>query len=313
MSDFDGVYLVPRDGVSSLSSRSDVNLMTKDGIFPIISSPMAGVSGKELVIEMGRNNYLGLYHRFHSLDRRLADIADISKSGVRFGVAIGIEDTEKELFVAIEAVHKYQASMICVDIANGYLEKLMKYGSILRNMFPHLDLMAGNVVTLQGGLHLNKAGFNFVRVGIGGGSHCLTRNITGVGRNQLQAINHTSGTGRFSVVADGGIRNSGDAMKCFAAGADFVMLGGMLAYAHEADNDGLLYGMASARNHELRDKKVKSVEGRESSIDNDEKKPLKDILENFMWGIKSGCTYLNAASHLEVRDKCVIEKDEFSM
>jgi len=86
------------------------------------------------------------------------------------------------------------------------------------------------------------------------------------------------------------------------------MLGGILAYTNEADNDGWLYGMASARNHNTMQKKLKSVEGRESKINPDLKKPLKEILENFTWGIKSGCTYLNAESYRDIRDNCDIEK-----
>jgi len=310
MSDFDGVHLVPRGGSSQLSSRSDVNLWSDFGTHPIISSPMAGVSGKNLVIEMANNDCLGIYHRFDTYENRRSDIRGINHAlslgaGQRFGVAIGIDNEEVELAVAKLAVNTYGASMLCVDIANGYLQKLLDYGSRLRDMFPHTHLMSGNVVTLDGANALFKAGFDMVRIGIGGGSHCTTRSITGIGRNQLTALTECLTSDAY-LVSDGGIRNSGDAVKSFAAGADYVML---LAYANEADNNGWLYGMASARNHHTMQKKLKSVEGRESQIDPELKKPLKAILEDFMWGIRSGCTYLNAESYMEIRDNCDIEKD----
>ena len=313
MSDFDGVNLVPRGGKSQLSSRSDVDLLSDMGIYPIISSPMAGVSGKDLVVGMAKNDCLGIYHRFDTYENRINDMRAIAyemsfTAGDLYGVAIGIDNEQIELAIADSAVNSYGASLLCVDIANGYLDKLLKYGEKLRDLFPHTALMSGNVVTREGADALFNAGFTFVRVGIGGGSHCTTRSVTGVGRNQLKALDECFDCDAY-LVSDGGIRNSGDAVKSFAAGADFVMLGGILAYTNEADNDGWLYGMASARNHNTMQKKLKSVEGRESQIDPDLKKPLKEILENFTWGIKSGCTYLNAESYRDIRDNCDIEKD----
>ena len=308
MSDFDGVHLVPHGGISKLSSRSDVSLISRfEGLYPIISSPMAGVSGVNLVVEMGNNGCFGIYHRFGSYEQRFEDIIKIRSSTHHpFGVAIGIDNQYNEIKVADYAV-LHGASLICVDIANGYLSKLLDYGVALRRRFPDTYLMSGNVVTLDGADALKNAGFDFVRVGIGGGSHCTTRSVTGIGRNQMVALEDCASSDAY-LVSDGGIRNSGDAVKSFASGADFVMLGGMLAYANEADNNGYLYGMASARNHFTMQKKLKSVEGRESEIDPTLKRPLRLILDDFMWGIKSGCTYLNASSHRDIRRNCTVEE-----
>lgn len=307
MSDFDGAHLVPR-GISKLSSRSDVSLVSELlGLYPIMSSPMIGVSGVDLVVGMANNECLGIYHRFDTYENRFQDILSIRASThLPFGVAIGIERPYNEIKVAQYAVSK-GATLICVDIANGYLSKLHEYGKTLREMFPNTFLMSGNVVTLEGANALREAGFDFVRIGIGGGSHCTTRSVTGVGRNQMRALDACSSSDAY-LVSDGGIRNSGDAVKSFASGADFVMLGGILAYAHEANNNGRLYGMASERNHFNGNKEVKSIEGRESEIDPKLKKPLKDILTDFMWGIKSGCTYLNASSYRDIRGNCTVEE-----
>lgn len=311
MSDFDGAHLVPRSGVSKLSSRSEVSLVSDFlGLYPIMSSPMIGVSGVDLVVGMAKNECLGIYHRFNSYSERMNDMRSIVrqlKSGQTFGVAIGIDNPATELAIATSAVEVFGASLLCVDIANGYLKKLHDYGKKLRAMFPHTFLMSGNVVTLEGANALREAGFDFVRVGIGGGSHCTTRSVTGIGRNQMRALDACSSSDAY-LVSDGGIRNSGDAVKSFASGADFVMLGGILAYAHEADNNGKLYGMASERNHFNGNKEVKSIEGRESEIDPALKKPLRDILSDFMWGIKSGCTYLNASSYRDIRRNCTVEE-----
>lgn len=308
MSDFDGVHLVPL-GVSELSSRSDVSLVSEfKMLYPIMSSPMVSVSGVDLVVGMANNECFGIYHRFESYSQRFQDILNIRSSTWKpYGVAIGIENQYNEMKIAKYAV-SHGASLLCVDIANGYLRKLLDYGKILRETFPDTYLMSGNVVTLEGANALKNSGFDFVRVGIGGGSHCTTRGVTGIGRNQMKALEDCSSSDAY-LVSDGGIRNSGDAVKSFASGADFVMLGGILAYANEASNNGRMFGMASERNHLNGHKEVKSIEGRESKIDQSLRKPLKDILTDFMWGIKSGCTYLNASSYKDIRRNCIIEKD----
>jgi IMP dehydrogenase len=308
MEDYEG-YLVP-NGVSEIRSRSDVDLSCKElrGLYPIISSPMRGVSGSSLVIEMGKNNCLGILHRFSSFEKRKYEIDEISSKGRAFGVAIGINDFDTELHIA-QMAKDSGAMMIMVDVANGYLPQFKEVGKILKNEVQDVLLCAGNVVSLEGAEYLHNCGFDWVRVGIGGGSQCTTRIVTGVGRNQLNAIDECHFS-MANIISDGGIDQPGKAAKSFWAGANAVMLGGVLARAIEAENDGEIFGMASRRNHDLENKEIKSIEGKETKIDNDEKKPLKDILDEFLWGIKSCCTYGNCKHYSEIKNNFYLERSQ---
>jgi len=295
-SDYDEYYLEPT--VSQTSSRSLVNMKSHLGFYPFISSPMKGVSGSKLVIEMGRNNCLGILHRFANPKERVEMIMDVSRANIPFGVAIGINDFEYELEIADFAVKK-GAILICLDVANGYIPQHEDRCKRLKNALPEVFFMSGNVVNREGSEYLEHCGFDFVRVGIGGGSNCSTRTITGVGRNQLKAIEDCSKS-NVMVVSDGGITQVGNAVKSFAFGADFCMMGSALAWSLEAENDGELYGMASLKNHVATDKTIKSIEGFTTEIDNSKKLPLKEIIDQFIWGTRSACTYLNCSDYREL-------------
>lgn len=297
--DFDFFYLTPKHGTSELSSRTQPSLDSGFlGLYPLFSSPMKAISEKELVIEMGKLNCLGILHRFDSLEKRRSDIDDISKHNVPFGIAIGINDFEYELGVAEYAV-KRGAVMIVLDIANGYLQRLKYIGYTLRDSFPAVGLMTGNVITKNGAETLMSYGFDFIRVGIGGGSNCKTREITGVGRNNMAAIMDCSYVDS-NIVADGGITEPGKAVKAFACGANFVMLGSALAHANESKNDGKIFGMASMRNHLENNKQIKSIEGFDSNVTKP-RQPLKEIIDEYLWGIKSACTYLDCWTYKDIQ------------
>jgi IMP dehydrogenase/GMP reductase len=305
LSDFDSVYLIPK-GISSVSSRTEVDLCSKLGVAPFISSPMKNISGSELVIEMGRNDCIGILHRFDSALNRINNIGIIAENKVPFGVAIGINNWEVELAIADYAVNN-GAWIICIDVANGYIPQLGKIGKLLKSRYGNdVFLMSGNVITIEGSDYLKESGYDFVRVGIGSSKFCATREVTGIGRNQLAAIEECSETDTY-IVSDGGVSIPANAVKSFAFGADFCMLGTALSYANEAENkDGKAWGMASKANHVENHKEIKSIEGKEFNIDPSEKKPLKEILDQFKWGVKSACTYLNCKSYKEIPYKCKV-------
>ena len=152
-------------------------------------------------------------------------------------------------------------------------------------------LMAGNVATYDGANALYNAGCDIVRCGIGSGGLCSTRNVTGVGIPQLSAIMDCSQSDCI-LLADGGIRNSGDAVKAFVFGSDIIMLGSLLAQTYESPSEGIIYGMASRHLQEMKYTQIKSVEGFEKVIE--KKMSLAQFVEEFSWGIKSAGTYLNA-------------------
>jgi IMP dehydrogenase/GMP reductase len=306
LSDFDQVYVVPK-GISTIRSRGDVDL-TSDflNLYPLFSSPMKGVSGSALVIAMGKNNCFGILHRFDSWVKRIDNIDAVHASGVPYGIAIGVNDYPNESYIAKYAV-EHGASLICLDLANAYLPQIAEIGQRLRNKFgKSVALMTGNIITKEGAEYVKNSGFDFVRCSIGSGGVCTTRDATGIGRNALAVLNECSSVD-ITLVMDGGIKVPGDSVKSFSCGADFVMLGSVLAQSFEAeDPNGKLYGMASLENHLLNNKEIKSIEGKDKQIDMSQKKPLKEILDQFLWGIRSACTYLNAKSYKEIPDKCYI-------
>jgi len=299
LSDYDSYYLIPKE-ISDVTSRTIPDLKSDfHGVYPIFSSPMKGISGSQLVIEMGRNNCFGILHRFDIPEKRVDNIHKVASENINYGVAIGLNDFDIELDIASCAFER-GAKLICVDVANGYNRNMEVVGKRLRGRFgKDISLMAGNVVDSIGAEFLVNSGFDFVRIGIGNGGLCLTRDETGIGRNTLMALKDCINV-EVNLVCDGGIDKPGKAMKAFAFGANFVMIGSQLGYALEAENDGVIYGMASHRNHMLNKKDIKSVEGKDIPIDNNSKKPLKEILDRYLWGIKSSCTYLNCNKLSEI-------------
>jgi len=307
LSDYDEIYLSPK-GRSYVASRNDVDLRSDlYGLYPICSSPMRGISGSRLVIEMAKNNCLGILHRFETVENRLIMIDEVAKHSIPFGIAIGFgKDLEefKNIEIPIASMaEKMGAVFIVIDSANGYLPQWEYLGKILRNKFPDLALAGGNVVTEDGAQYLKDCGFDYVRVGIGNGGLCETRKVTGVGRNQLCAIKDCSKVD-VKIISDGGINESGKAAKAFALGADFVFIGSLLGQSLEAEHDGIIFGMASHRNMMLTGKTVKSIEGHDAIVE--KKKPLKEILEEFLWGLRSSCTYLNAKCYTDLQNTAKI-------
>jgi len=201
---------------------------------------------------------------------------------------------------------------VCIDVANGYSERFVEFVWRFRDRYPSIVVIAGNVVTGEMTEELMLNGADIVKVGIGPGSVCTTRIKTGVGYPQLSAIiecaDAAHGLGGH-IIADGGCTSSGDIAKAFGAGADFVMLGGMLAGHDEGGGeakDGMIhfYGMSS---HAANDKHFgglkdyRASEGREVMI------PYRGIVTNtvqdILGGVRSACTYVGA-SRLKQLSKC---------
>jgi len=306
-SDYDLIQLMPK-GISQLSSRSQPDLKSDfHGLYPIFSSPMKGVSGEKLVIEMARNNCFGILHRFMADEERMKSMDNLQTANIPFGVAIGINPDKwtTELKMAKYAFLS-GAKMICVDLANGYLAKLGDIGKQLRDMFSNkISLMTGNIISVEAAQFLADSGYDFVRCSIGSGACCTTRLATGVARNALVVLKECSNVD-INLVIDGGIRHSSDIVKSIACGADYAMLGTALAYANEAENEGKIYGMASKELCVAMGKDIKSIEGKEIEIDIQEKMPLSDIINRILWDMRSACTYLGCWSYKDIPNNCKI-------
>ncbi|KKM64617.1 hypothetical protein LCGC14_1499540 [marine sediment metagenome] len=314
--DFDDALLLPMH--SHIESREDVDLSLSlsdflELEFPIIASPMEGIISLKLIIGLSYLGGIGILHRFYNrLDKFPNydwedDISFLAKKckDLNFGVAIGLGSID----VAHHALDS-GVKIICIDVANGYLESVLKFTErvsdlIFSNKYDTL-VMSGNVADGHGLIALINSGANLVRVGIGSGGLCTTRNVTGVGVPQLSAIDSCKLASdakwldsKSMIVADGGIRNSGDAVKALAIGADLVMIGSLFGTVYESANKGIIYGMASRKLQEEYYHTTKSVEGIEKALEKTQS--LDDFISEFTWNMRSAFTYLNARNLYDLR------------
>ncbi len=314
--DFKDVLIRPKR--STLSSRKDVDLSRTykfkhsgfewSGV-PIMAANMDGVG----TIDMAKALY---DHRmFTCLIKSYIedDICDLATStgGNHFAVSTGTSDSDflrlRRIINAYPEVH-----FICIDVANGYSEHFGDFVSKVRITFPHCTIIAGNVVTADMTQELILRGADIVKVGIGPGSVCTTRIQTGVGYPQLSAIiecaDAAHGLGGH-IIADGGCTCPGDVAKAFGGGADFVMLGGMLAGHDEGggevkDGQVIFYGMSSdtaMERHHGGIAEYRSSEGR--TVDITYRGQVKDTVLDLLGGLRSTCTYVGAAT-LKQLPKC---------
>ena len=307
---FDDVLLEPK--LSDIKSRSTISVDTKinNTIFtaPLISSPMDTVTETSMLVAMSGLGGLGIVHRYNTIGQQ-SKLVHMSHSlgAENVGAAIGVSGDYLE---RAKAAVMAGANVLCVDIAHGHHTMMKNALKNLRSMFDDtVTVIAGNVATLQGFNDLADWGAHGIRVGVGGGSICSTRIKTGHGVPTLQSVIDCSSSDRdAALIADGGIKTSGDVAKAIAAGADFVMLGSLLAGTDETPGEKVwspekgtwVYpyrGMASVeaqidwRGH------TASVEGVASSVP--AKGPVKGVVEDLIRGLRSGMSYSGAKSITE--------------
>ena len=308
------VLLVPQR--SPVDSRSDVDLSASltpgvDLDTPLLSAPMDTVTESDLARELWGAGGFGTIHRFLSIDEQASEVAATAEVGASVGAAVGIDE---DYVARTEAVLEAGADVVVVDVAHGHLERTLDAVSELRREFRGLDLVAGNVATRDGVKDLVAAGADCVKVGIGPGSHCTTRKVAGAGVPQLTAVHECAKTAEelgVTIIADGGIRTSGDAVKALMAGADTVMMGSLFAGTEEApgaliERDGVRYkrsrGMATTAAAEERTDKDEDVvrdEGVEGLTPY--KGPVGEVVEQFCAGIQSGLSYCGGHTIREAR------------
>jgi len=194
-----------------------------------------------------------------------------------------------------------RADLLRVDVAHGHHERMVNMIKAVKGWYEDVEVIAGNVATSSGCVDLAEAGADAIKVGIGPGAACTTREVTGFGVPQLTALEECVRVKELfpniKIIADGGIKNSGDIVKALAFGADTVMLGRLLAGAKEAPHPGQYFGNASAR---IRD--YRAPEGVEGQVEVEGF--LEDIIKNLTWGIRSGLSYAGVSSiyHLHSKD-----------
>lgn len=297
--DYDDVLLVPEH--SYVKSRKDVNIFVNNKTYhPIFSAPMRGISNVPFIKELSKLGGIGILHRFFQFEIERLDAIMELKGTENYGIAIGINNWEKELDYVKRSVEN-GAKFICIDTATGHMQRTIDAVYSLNeyriNNKLDFQIISGNVATYEGAYYLAQAGTDFIRVGIGGGSACATRTVTSVGIPDLTAIQDCSNIKLLypdvKIIADGGIKNSGNAMKAFAFGANYVMIGGLFGKSKESNNGGIVHGMSSYKLQNEMGKHLKSNEGLVTQIPSEEIRPLKEIYEEFTWGIRSGLSYLN--------------------
>ena len=314
--DFKDVLIRPKR--STLASRREVDLQrtytfrhskTEWTGVPIMAANMDGVG----TLAMADALYTHRLFTCLTKDYDESDVGDLTGKvgGNYFAVSTGTSDEDfnrlKRIVNAYPEIH-----FICIDVANGYQERFADFVAKVREALPHCTIIAGNVVTADMTQELILRGADIVKVGIGPGSVCTTRVQTGVGYPQLSAIIECADAAHglnAHIIADGGCTCPGDVAKAFGAGADFVMLGGMLAGHDEGGGtveDGKItfYGMSSdtaMEKHHGGVANYRSSEGRTVTI------PYKGAVEktvlDILGGVRSTCTYVGAPT-LKQLPKC---------
>lgn len=310
---FDDVLLMPRH--SEMSSRKAPqlsSLVTRNHSLkvPIISANMDTVSGPEMCIKMAELGGLGILHRFMSPDEQVNAVKlmreKISPLGLPVAASVGVKE---EGMKRADLLADAGVDILTIDIAHGDSVMMLEVLEYVKNKYPHIDVIAGNTAMPEGVRRLIDAGADAVKVGIGPGSMCTTRIITGCGVPQLTAVAMCAIEGKkfnIPVIADGGIKTSGDIVKAFAAGAQTVMLGSMLSGCLETPGE-IEGGKKRYRGMASKDAQVSwrgelpqgmAAEGEARWV------PCKGSVENIIFelcgGIRSGMTYLNAQSIADI-------------
>jgi IMP dehydrogenase len=319
---FDDVLLVPT--YTTIKSRTSPSLHSKIGKaslrVPLASSPMDTVTNANMVIEMSKHGGIGILNRFYTNKdylKELNKLRDYKERGAEefnYSVSVG---ADKESLMILKDHFKF-IDTITIDLANGHSSIIFDQIKRIKDLLPNVNLIAGNVATGEGFKFLSDLGCDAVRVGIGGGSICKTRIMTGFGLPTLYSVIDCYNVKKefnlkTSIIADGGIRYPSDVVKSLVGGADVVMCGGIFAKTKQSagnifydDSTNSYYkyyrGMASEEvQKELRGglKTGTCAEGVQHRIKVD--KDLTQVINEFSGGIRSAMTYCNAMTIQELR------------
>jgi len=328
--DYKDVLIRPKR--STLGSRKEVDLFRKfkfrnyeapfehenwetyhyDGV-PIMSSNMDGVGTFEMADVLALQGLFTCLVKTYPVEKLIEYFsANDYYRTQNVAYSMGITDKDLDKFEAVYKAAGTNIKYVCVDVANGYSERFVEFIKRLRSSYPGIVIIAGNVVTGEMTEELILSGADIIKVGIGPGSVCTTRIQTGVGYPQLSAViecaDAAHGLGGH-IIADGGCTCPGDVAKAFGAGADFVMLGGMLAGHDEGggvveDGKVTFYGMSSdtaMNKHHGGVANYRSSEGRTVTVPY--RGPVKNTVLDLLGGLRSSCTYVGAPT-LKQLSKC---------
>tara|TARA_B100000212_G_scaffold342354_1_gene329034 strand:+ start:1674 stop:2732 length:1059 start_codon:yes stop_codon:yes gene_type:complete len=322
---FDDIILVPQ--YSEITSRSEIDTSTKinynkDKSFelkiPIISSPMSTVTEAHMCNAIRSLGGLGIIHRYNSIDFQTKLLSFVNNQDVK-AAAVGVSGDYKE---RLSSLSDKGLSIVCIDVAHGDHILVRKAIEHIRSEHSDLFVIAGNVATAEGYKRLSAWGAHAVRASVGSGSICTTRLQTGHGIPTLSAVIECykakkdildEGANPAYIIADGGIKNSGDIVKSIAAGADFVMLGSMLSGTKETpgkiilNNEGKKIkrynGMASKVAQKNWKGSYSSIEGVSTYVHY--KGTVSKVVNEIMSNVRSGMSYSGVTSLEELREASV--------
>jgi IMP dehydrogenase len=319
---YDDVLLVPK--FSKVSSRSQVSLKTKitpniEINLPLISINMESVTGVKMAIAMSKAGAISFYPRFATSDVQAKEVKKILDAGCRVIPAVGIKDHEME---RVEKLVKVGVKAVTIDVAHGHLASAISFLKSIKKKYPKLEVISGVIATYEGACDLFKAGADAVRVGVGPGTICTTREVTGSGVPQISATMDAYKAGlEFNrpVITDGGTKTVGDIVKALAAGANAVVAGSQFAGSDEAPGEVIelggkkykRYNASTSAAEKLKQFKKNSkdknteyiyyVEGVEAMVNY--KGPVKRVLDIMERGIRSGLSYSGAFNIHELHQR----------
>jgi len=313
------LILEPR--YSTVKSRREVDFKTKvtrnySLSIPLIASDMNTICESAMAIALGKIGGLGVIHRFLPIKEQVEEVKRVKECNLLCAAAVGVKDYKKR----VPALIKAGLEILVLDVAHGHSKQTKETLKWIKKNYSesNVDVMVGNIATANAALDFYNRGADAIKVGIGPGSMCTTRIMTGFGVPQMTAIMscYTQTHGRIPICADGGIKEPGDVVKAIGAGANTVMIGYVIAGTNETpgkifEKDGKKYkeymGMASydaiIKRHNLEGEKVDDlslhVEGEKTLVEC--RGPVKPILTKYLQGLASGMSYGGAKN---IEDLC---------
>jgi len=306
---YNDVLIIPK--YNKVRSRTEVHFKTKvtrnyEIDIPILAANMDTVCQSKMAIALGKLGGLGIIHQFMTIEEEAEEIRKVKQEGLIAAAAIGVKDVEERAKALVEA----GVNILVIDLAHGHSKYAGKTLDYLKENYPDIDVMAGNVSTKDAAEYFLSKGADAIKVGMGPGAMCTTRIQTGAGVPQLTAIMdvYEAVKGEIPICGDGGIKKPGDITRALGAGANTVMLGYLLAGTEESpgeiiEKEGgkfkLYRGSASfdasvkkAELHGEENKKIISIEGEKTLVPY--KGKIELIIEKYLGGLASGMTYMGA-------------------
>lgn len=315
---FDDVLILPAKGGVKRSEVSLSTMLAKDkplGI-PIISAAMDTVTQALMAEALGTIGGLGVIHRNNTQEEQAAEVKKAKGAGVLVGAALGPQDMERARMLVESG-----CDVLFVDTASAHNSRVIEGAKAIKMAFPEISLVVGNVATKEAAQELLPF-VDAIKVGVGPGSICTTRVVTGVGVPQLSAVADVADVARqagIPVIADGGIRQPGDIAKALGAGAHSVMLGSMLAGSDEAPGDivehegrrykayrgmgsmAVMEGRKSSDRYFQKDAERLTPEGIEASVP--AKGSVDEIVAQLLGALRSSFGYVGAATMDEFHER----------